>query len=113
MVVVGVDGRAWAAPTAFERERRSQGAAAPRDEDGYGACLVEHRRAAESAAAPREETPRKTWARLRRCLRHPSNLTHDLSRPRSHAIAAVARVFGRVDGARMPVMTGLDSAARP
>jgi hypothetical protein len=33
------------------------------------ACLVEHRRAAESAAAPREETPRKTWARLRRRLR--------------------------------------------
>jgi hypothetical protein len=33
------------------------------------ACLVEHGRAAESAAAPREETPRKTWARLRRRLR--------------------------------------------
>ena len=31
--------------------------------------LVEQLRAAESAAAPREETPRKTWARLRRRLR--------------------------------------------
>jgi hypothetical protein len=44
-------------------------AAAPRDKGVDGADLVEHGRAAESAAAPRDETPGKTWARLRRRLR--------------------------------------------
>jgi hypothetical protein len=51
------------------RPRARRGAAAPRDESVDVVRLVEHRRAAESAAAPREETPRKTWARLRRRLR--------------------------------------------
>src|ERR1700729_3005686 len=51
-----------------------------------GACLVEHGRAAESVAAPQEETPRKTWARLRRWLaavsmgRADTVITDDLAR---------------------------------
>jgi Protein of unknown function (FYDLN_acid) len=67
-----------AAPSAHGRAPpRSQGAAAPRDEGVDVVGLVEHGRAASRRQRRWEETPGKTWARLRRGLRSYATLCYE------------------------------------